>query len=359
MTQQPENASSQHVRKVTTLTRTTKMYHWLMRTIHLQCALTALSLPLLVHWGIPLSYLTCLGNIIFTPFLFIFLLLSSLIFLCELTSIPNSLFIYLLSWVQTAWKFLVSWSSKGVLLELPAPDIIWLWVLFFIALALLHYKQEVSFAKKSFRLLIFICISCITLRVIGIYRTASISLSSGPPLTLIRSQRKTICVDRGTFKCSSMDSWITYTLFPELRKNCGTSTIDLMVITKPSAASCQLAQALCAGERNKTIILPQLGYMPPTVARSMHALQTWATESGHTIIRIDGGQTLSIAGLTVTTSGYIRRSSRFIYPALKVVTPRETIVTQPTIRQLLKAAQKQEPHELEQHPAQQVQVANR
>lgn len=351
MPQSSDNASVIRVKKATPSTRVAKIYHWLMRAIHLQCALTALSLPLLVSWGIPLSYLSCLGNIIFTPFLFIFLLLSSLIFLSELAHIPNALFIYLLAHVQTAWKYLVSWADKGVLLELPNPPVVCLWVLFFCALALLHYKQESSLAQKSLRLFIYIAISCAGLRIIGVYRTSSIALTSGPPLTILRSQGITICIDRGTFKCSTMDSWITYTLFPELRKSCGTSTIDLIIITKPSAASYDLVHALCAGEKNKTIILPHLTYMPPTVKRSIGELTAWATASGHTLMCITEGQTLSLAGLTIATSGLIHRSSRFTYPALKIITPQQTITTKPTIRQMLKddACQKQEQRVQEPH----------
>ena len=73
-----------------------RFYNHIIQFLQVQLFLSLASLPILVAWGIPFSLATVAGNFLFSPFLTLFLLLSSLIFFTELIFIPNAWLIFFL-----------------------------------------------------------------------------------------------------------------------------------------------------------------------------------------------------------------------------------------------------------------------
>src|SRR5437763_195216 len=90
-----------------------KVKFFIIRFVQLQLFITLFSLPLLISWGIPLSLLSPLGNLIFGPVLTIFLFLSSLIFFSELIGIPNGLLIALLEKITTWWLCIMHANTQS------------------------------------------------------------------------------------------------------------------------------------------------------------------------------------------------------------------------------------------------------
>ena len=105
-----------------------KIFSWLMNFIYIQLLVTLISLPILVWWGIPISLLSPIGNLIFTPLLTIFLFLASLIFFLELFYIPNQWLIYLLEIVTRFWNYLITFGSNGSLIGFAKPPL-WFFIL--------------------------------------------------------------------------------------------------------------------------------------------------------------------------------------------------------------------------------------
>ena len=82
---------------------TKKILSFLWLPIILQCIITLVTLPILIHAGLPLTPLGLLGNILYSPFLIAFMGLSAMIFVCLLLSINISPLVWLLSLVSNAW----------------------------------------------------------------------------------------------------------------------------------------------------------------------------------------------------------------------------------------------------------------
>ena len=90
-------------------------YHFLKTTtmqfvadgIMVHLAVTLVSLPILIMWGLPFSLAASIGNIAFTPLLACFLAISSLIFFTELLFIPNAMLISLLSTLASSGEYSV------------------------------------------------------------------------------------------------------------------------------------------------------------------------------------------------------------------------------------------------------------
>ena len=114
----------------------------LINFIHIQLFITLISIPILLCWGMPISVLTFAGNFLLSPILTLFLLLSSLIFFCELLHIPNSFLIYGLQKTCSTWLSLMQWGTKHYLVALAAPSLLIIIAIPICALLILHYKKN-------------------------------------------------------------------------------------------------------------------------------------------------------------------------------------------------------------------------
>jgi hypothetical protein len=101
----------------------TKLGAWLQHKLHsllvLQAILTVVAVPFLSMWEIPLSRIGIIGNILFTPVITVFILISSLIFLTELLHIPNGILCSALNFITTHWLHALSYASPTWLVTIP------------------------------------------------------------------------------------------------------------------------------------------------------------------------------------------------------------------------------------------------
>jgi len=94
----------------------------IVRFIIVQLFLTLISLPILVAWGLPLSILSPIGNLIFAPLLTLFLLFSSLVFFCELIYLPNAWLVWPLELITSAWHKLLCLEQGTSLCAFTKPS---------------------------------------------------------------------------------------------------------------------------------------------------------------------------------------------------------------------------------------------
>jgi hypothetical protein len=94
---------------------------WMLGGIRLQFFAAALSLPILIAWGLPISIMSIAGNLLATPFLIATLLLSSLLFLTELAHLPNGVLYTITNWIIDIWHWLLGFSSESWLIGFNAP----------------------------------------------------------------------------------------------------------------------------------------------------------------------------------------------------------------------------------------------
>lgn len=101
-------------------------------SVILQLFVTSFSLPLLAAWGMNISLLTIIGNIIFSPILFIMLFLANFLFIGILIGIPTTYISHALDYLGSWWLYLMSFSSDSWLISIQTPS--WIGVCCFIPL---------------------------------------------------------------------------------------------------------------------------------------------------------------------------------------------------------------------------------
>ena len=213
-----------------------KQKNKILNFIQLQLFITLISLPILVAWGLPLSLLTVVGNFVFSPFLTIFLLVSSIIFFCQLLYIPNVLFIYLLQIITRAWLFCMKTVPNYCLVSFALPSPLLLALIPTAALAVLHHKK-INTSTKGILAYSILLISAYSL--LSLYAKTKDHVRdlecNNKKITTINYNNYTIVVDPGVIgRRISAPNWCQYTLIPHLAKSYGTSTIDYFIVLQPN-----------------------------------------------------------------------------------------------------------------------------
>ena len=208
-----------------------------LRFLHLQLFLTLISWPILLYWGLPLSFASPLGNLIFAPFLTVFLFLSSLIFFCELFTIPHSLFVWALEAAATFWSSISAWAQRSWLVGYAQPSLIVGIAIPLIACIIVHHKVFTHKGKSILLLSLFILISIISLKYAKTsYGTITIPCF-GKELVVLHSKEGSLLIDSGILgRRVSAPSWVTYTLLPTLIKQ-GITSLDYFIALKPSTVT--------------------------------------------------------------------------------------------------------------------------
>lgn len=269
-----------------------KIFSWLMNFIYIQLLVTLISLPILVWWGIPISLLSPIGNLIFTPLLTIFLFLASLIFFLELFYIPNQWLIYLLEIVTRFWNYLITFGSNGSLIGFAKPPL-WFFILVILCvITIIHSKKLASRGKSSIALALLLTATCIFLKLHGKQTTIleSIPCKKGV-LTFIKDQNTTALIDPGFISSqSSGPSWTEYTLIPDLIKKYGINTIDHVIILKPGIRTFEALESLVRTTCIKNCYCPFWQGNDPALNRSFVSLKKTALNNKTQLHRFDTHQ---------------------------------------------------------------------
>ncbi len=219
---------------------------WIERCISvldLQLALTAISLPFIIGWGLPISVIAVIGNVIFGPFLTIFLLLASLIFVTQLLHVPNGLLIILLEWCNAAWTKILSFTSSAFLVSVPTAPSWCLAGIFIISCLILCCN-----INRRKRLFLYTTLLISTLLILKLYTLRNDKIlhikQGSKSLTIIKASDTIICIDPGIRATRNFKSWFFYTVLPEMRKQLGTTEITTYIALRPNRSTQELCRLL-------------------------------------------------------------------------------------------------------------------
>ncbi|MEX0672080.1 MAG: ComEC/Rec2 family competence protein [Candidatus Babeliales bacterium] len=272
-----------------------RLWHQINKFLFIQLTLTLISLPVLSYWGLSFSMASPIANFIFNPFLSLFLLLTSLIFFCELLYIPNTWLITALEYFTNGWLSLMAYGRSSWLIGINVPYIAVSMSIILGTIIILQSKKIASIPAKNvaFSLLFIGSITIIRLQAPSKSR---IELSfAHETVTLIRDSGTTILIDSGALaKRISAPSWAQYTLLPRLNKEFGTTHINHLIASRPGTMLFKSLEALLQKTTIGTIYIPYWqGNLPKSGWRAYFELQRLAKKQGTKIIRI-GGKKLAI-----------------------------------------------------------------
>lgn len=260
---------------------------WLLQFIQLQLFITLFSLPILIAWGLPLSILSPVGNLIFSPILVLFLFLSCLIFFCEIFFIPNGSLIYLLETISSWWIKILDIPDKRWLIGFHQPSTLILIALPCLTFFILMHKKTSSLNRS---------IACFFALLIGLTIYANLSQKKNNHYTIdcnngtihILQKSNTITVvDPGYIGSrASSSSWAQYTLVPYIIKETGKTTIDHLVLLRPGTFLFETIAQLtrCITIKNIYIVYWD-GAMPKNGLRAYFRLKKILDEQKINLIR--------------------------------------------------------------------------
>jgi hypothetical protein len=261
----------------------------LFKSLQLQFFISFISLPFLIGWGLPVSLLSPISTLIFGPFLSCFLLISSLIFFLELVYLPNAYLILLLEKITYFWIACLSLEQKAWLIAFAKPPMIILFLIPIIALAILHSKQIESLAKRTLILGLLLIGTCAALKLFPYHANTieKIACNKGE-LTLINHDTKLILIDPGYLAARpSYESFIAFTLLPEIVKKTGSLTIDHVIVFKCNKRIFDALNYLATKITIKNIYIPYWnGKIPSFAWRSYVQLKKRMTALDGKIVSI-------------------------------------------------------------------------
>lgn len=238
----------------------TKLTHWILRSLQLQLFISLMSLPIIINWGLPISLLSPVGNLLFTPFVTIFLLLASLIFFCELFFIPNGLFINALELLYMCWLSVMKYIPFNPLVGFPKPNALLLLSIPFATISLLTIPSIRSMHRSiicmvALFILFYFYVNCIQHPNKMI---STLDCNRGQ-VTILYDHGTLVLIDPGVIgQTKSAYSWLSYTLLPYVTSTTGKTTIDYLILLQPTKTILTALCDLLPEAQITTIIIPEL-----------------------------------------------------------------------------------------------------
>lgn len=233
---------------------TQSLYRWFIPFIQVQFFLSLISLPVLIAWGLPFSLLTMVGNLVFAPFLTLFLLCSSLVFFTEILHIPNSLCILMLEKVTAFWLWCLQWGSKSWMIGFKISVLPFSILAAILAIIILQHTQ---WGKKNISAFLYTALFCFVI--------LTNKLLSSPAEATVTCNKKTVSVYNRNGKLTFVDngalgekinptSWISYTLLNALTKQFGTVWVDTVYVSQSKLPTLDALHTLCQETPVDTIV---------------------------------------------------------------------------------------------------------
>lgn len=294
----------------------------LLHFLQLQLFINLISMPILMCWGLPISYMSIVGNFLFSPALTLFLFLSTLIFFTELFCLPNTFLIIPLEWFTQCWSYVLSYGSRTWLLTFARPSLFVLFLIPVLALAIIHHKK-LSLGGRCLALALLTCASSSYLIFARpAQRTSSVACVRGAVI-IARCNGKTLLIDPGCIATNaSISSWVNYTLAKELIKHYGTTHIDHCIFLQPSNRVFEAITALQEVATLGSVYLPYWqGSLKKNDWKKFFTMRTALQKNNVTFVRLAEPRSISLGEqnhLTITRGTKTIRSATICYPALQV-----------------------------------------
>ena len=212
----------------------------LLKFVQLQLFISLVSLPLIGAWGLPISTLGLIGNLVFTPWVILFVAVSTIIFFTELFHIPNEYLLYGLEHITQAWYYCLSWGKKSWVIGIPSNMLPFAYVFAISALLIMCHKRWGQLLEST---------ALLTMLYLGFFGfwyyitpvCAFTSLHKGKGALILVSEKGRVIVYDNDYlrRIQSCESWVEYTLIPLLTYNTGTISIDIIWLNSFSPKAIQ------------------------------------------------------------------------------------------------------------------------
>ncbi len=214
--------------------------------VQLQLFMALVSLPILIAWGLPISIMSLVGNLIFSPFLTLFLLLSSLLFFFELCHLPNGYLVYGLECCTQLWSWCIACGSSHWLVGFAKPSFWILCTIFLSSFFILHCKKLSNPLIRTGCFIVLISLICSVLKwdckePLIIKQIPC----NGGFVTLIKTRSTLTVIDPGVIGKRVNSNWVEYTLIKEIVENFGSMKIDSLILTRPTILTLDYAAQIC------------------------------------------------------------------------------------------------------------------
>ncbi len=203
--------------------------------LELQLLISVVITPILIAWGLPISTMSIIGNLLFTQFLTVFICISALLFTSDIFGISNYWIAQALELTTQTWHYFLSYGSAHWLIGFP------FWMLpitIFCAIIAcsLYYIKNIS---QNYRLTFLIMLCMITPIAHIMFEKKSIHtivMQGNQAMHLIKTHNIIYAFDCGALGARpSSQSWIEYTLAPTLINSMGATHIDTLIICKSNS----------------------------------------------------------------------------------------------------------------------------
>jgi len=212
---------------------------YFIRATRTQIILAFIYAPLVISWGLPISYMSLVGNIIFLPFLTSFLTLSTVLFLTEILAIPNLYICHLLNTFTSIWASILQYGSPCWLIGFPDPGIYWLLLIPLSGTGIFFLTRKTSRIMQCSTLgtvlitvlLLFKYIPHTPQRITIPYKQDNPENKANIQYNAVTHQ---LIVPQIRTTKNSFTSWFIYQARSELYKKVGTSHINTLILINPT-----------------------------------------------------------------------------------------------------------------------------
>lgn len=298
------------------------IYSWILNYLYVQLFVTLISLPLLVLWGLPFSILSPLGNLIFTPFLSIFLCLSSLLFFASLFALPTAFLSTLINYVTDIWFALMNQAPYHPYIGFFQPH--WLILLLIPCLTILIFYHPYTRTKERSCLaaLLLLLSIHITFFALSCPRHITQVARLHDTITLLPAQQGTILVDPGIIgQRPSGKQWAQYELVRAIVQDTGSYIISDYILLQPTATALYALEKVCHHCTVGHIIMPSWQGHNKSLNRAWMTLKKTILRYGIPVSRISehkGIITLRDQQYTISSLNKILNGTDYSYQACKV-----------------------------------------
>jgi hypothetical protein len=260
--------------------------NWLLEFVYIQFYVTLLSLPILIAWGLPFSLFSPLGNLIFNPFILVFLLISSLIFFGALLGLPITWLSIGLDYLTQAWLYCLDCAPHKSSIGFCEPHWIILILLPLATLAIVHHPLTRS-RNRSIGCFILLFLICMCSNLTKFEEMLSIPCNNGT-ITVLHHKKQTIVIDPGLIgQRPSGKQWSQYELIPAITKQTGMSHLNTVICLQPTATILQALELMCHTTSIELLMIPYWdGNVSKGMNRAWHSLKKTAQTYGTKISRI-------------------------------------------------------------------------
>lgn len=222
---------------------------YLSTYLQTQLGATIVAMPILIHWGLGVSVMTIVGNLVFTPLLTLFLLLCALIFVTEICMLPNQYIIIALEALAAIWEKLLALGQSSWIIHFARPH-----GAILLAMPLIFFWGLLQpWCSTVLRRLLFMTtvgaglITCCLLQQWHNFNAhGCVQLAPKLYALPLAGKRKIIVIDEGYLsRKKSVIRSVDYEVNQQIAKQFGQVEIAEMRITKPTLSSFIAAERLC------------------------------------------------------------------------------------------------------------------